>query len=149
MKPCMKCGETFSRYVYIDGGKRNLHGRKYCLECLPFKSGRLKSENALAERRAKQYTYKRNRVEDHQEKALTLKGGCCCICGYSKASWALDFHHVNPKLKTMAIARNWGAAWERLEKELEKCILVCRNCHREIEAGITEVPEECLKGIVY
>ena len=51
---------------------------------------------------------------------------------YSKSAVALAFHHVNPADKDpeFAAMRNWS--WTRIESELKKCILVCRNCHAEI-----------------
>lgn len=48
---------------------------------------------------------------------------------------SLTFHHVNPLKKEFDISGK-SISWERLKKELDKCVLVCRNCHGEIEAGI-------------
>lgn len=171
MKTCLKCQKEFPGAVVIDGKKRKLQGRKYCLDCSPFgkhtNQHKIKSGGSMkygvsavpySKRRYKDTTpeYKARLSKNAGERrkrqcarAIELKGGCCCICGYKKSPWALDFHHVNPKLKSFGVSRKWGAAWELILTELAKCILVCRNCHREIEAGITTVPEECLKGIVY
>lgn len=69
--------------------------------------------------------------------AITYKGGCCQICGYSKFQGALDLHHLNPKEKTFSIGeKGYTRSWERVRLELDKCMLVCANCHREIEGGI-------------
>lgn len=67
-------------------------------------------------------------------KAIEYKGGKCEICGYSKCIWALEFHHINPELKLFEIGNN-TFSWEKNQKELDKCILVCANCHREIESA--------------
>jgi hypothetical protein len=65
--------------------------------------------------------------------AVERFGGKCCICGYSKCLNALEFHHVDKEAKQESAAyviMRWS--WDRAKVELEKCILVCANCHREI-----------------
>jgi len=70
-------------------------------------------------------------------KLVEYKGGKCVKCGYSKCVEALIFHHVNPEEKDFNISgKSFGYA--RLQKEVDKCILVCSNCHHEIHAGILE-----------
>ena len=65
-------------------------------------------------------------------------GGKCIVCGYKKYAGALDFHHTNPKAKEFALSvKGLSYSWDSLVKEAEKCVLVCKNCHTEIEAGIT------------
>jgi 5-methylcytosine-specific restriction endonuclease McrA len=72
--------------------------------------------------------------------AIAYKGGSCQLCGYSKFQGALDLHHLNPKEKSFSIgAKGYTRPWERVRAELDKCILVCANCHREIESGIAKL----------
>lgn len=47
---------------------------------------------------------------------------------------ALDFHHVASELKEHEIAGMKNRSFERLKPELDKCILLCANCHREFHA---------------
>lgn len=83
---------------------------------------------------------RRRRVKEF---AVAYKGGKCLICGYSKYAGALDLHHVDPKTKTFGIsAKGYTRSWDAIRKETDKCVLVCANCHREIEAGITQLPRE-------
>jgi len=72
--------------------------------------------------RAKQYT-----------KNLKING--CAICGYNKCNRALNFHHVNPEDKKFQVGVNEirKRAVADLVDELNKCILLCSNCHMEIE----------------
>lgn len=63
--------------------------------------------------------------------AIEYKGGKCQICNYDKSIYALDFHHLDKNQKDFSIA-NKSYSWERIKSELDKCILVCSNCHREI-----------------
>jgi hypothetical protein len=68
-----------------------------------------------------------------KQKALEYKGGCCSMCGYSKCPTALQFHHTDPSEKDFSISKNGHSrSWERVRNELDKCILVCANCHAEI-----------------
>lgn len=70
--------------------------------------------------------------------AIEYKGGKCSICGYYKYPGALDLHHIHGK-KSFGIGdKGYTRSWETVKRELDKCILVCANCHREIEAGITQ-----------
>ena len=79
----------------------------------------------------------RNRTK---EKAVEYKGGKCVICGYNRCSSALDFHHIDPSSKDFVISQYSNRSWDIVVNELDKCILVCSNCHREIHAGFINVP---------
>lgn len=65
--------------------------------------------------------------------SVEYKGGKCERCGYNKCHQSMDFHHLDPQQKDFAIARNGHTrSWARVKIELDKCILVCKNCHGEI-----------------
>lgn len=66
--------------------------------------------------------------------AIEYKGGRCERCGYSKCHAALDFHHLDPNEKDLE--RFTGVSIEKMKIELDKCILVCSNCHREIHSDL-------------
>lgn len=68
-------------------------------------------------------------------------GGCCARCGYDRCVAALAFHHLDPTQKRMNIsAQGMGIAIETLRAEASKCVLLCSNCHAEVESGATELP---------
>jgi len=76
-----------------------------------------------------------------REMAREYKGGMCIICGYNKCQRALSFHHLNPKNKDFDLSsRGLTRSWERIKKEIDKCVLLCANCHMEIHDGITQLP---------
>lgn len=78
-----------------------------------------------------------------REQAVEYKGGKCVLCGYDRCQNALDFHHLDPKVKEFGSSRDgMTRSWERTKKEVDKCILVCSNCHREIHAGMLQLPIE-------
>jgi hypothetical protein len=70
-----------------------------------------------------------------KRQAIEYKGGACNLCKYSKCNSALEFHHLDPKEKDFAIGtEGYTRSWDKIKIELDKCILVCANCHREIHA---------------
>ncbi|OGE81296.1 MAG: hypothetical protein A3H72_00485 [Candidatus Doudnabacteria bacterium RIFCSPLOWO2_02_FULL_48_8] len=78
-----------------------------------------------------------------REMAKEYKGGKCVLCGYNKYLGALDFHHLDPSKKDFAISvRDLTRSWNKIKAELDKCVLVCANCHRELHAGISQLPSE-------
>lgn len=79
--------------------------------------------------------YQNLKVHRHKtkEELVKYKGGKCEICGYDKCIGALDFHHLDPSKKDFAISNsNIYKNLDKLKEEVDKCILVCANCHREI-----------------
>jgi hypothetical protein len=69
-----------------------------------------------------------------KEKLVAYKGGKCEICGYNKPFMSCyDFPHKNPKQKEFGIGgKGLTRSLEKLKKEVDKCLLLCRNCHGEI-----------------
>lgn len=75
-----------------------------------------------------------------KEMAVDSKGGKYSICGYNKYIGALEFHHIDPNKKDFGLGMSgMTRSWERVQKELAKCLLVCANCHREIHGGRVKV----------
>lgn len=70
-----------------------------------------------------------------KEELIQYKGGKCQICGYNKCTSALEFHHLDPTQKDFTISGG-TKSFNTLKPEVDKCILVCANCHREIHAGL-------------
>ena len=70
-----------------------------------------------------------------KQMALDYMGKKCQICGYDKCSRALVFHHINPEEKDFNIS-SANCSWDKIKKELDKCILLCSNCHAEIHDKI-------------
>lgn len=101
------------------------NNQKYCKDCKP-----------------KIIISSYERVKDFRkrmkEKALEYKGGKCIICGYNKCNRSLEFHHINPSEKEFNISKSLNTKWEFIKEELDKCILVCSNCHNEIHEGLVE-----------
>jgi hypothetical protein len=136
MKICEICGTIFPNQIKIDGKYRNLKNRKNCLTCSPFglHNTKVLSPKPDGQRRklGKKVVSWRQRVK---LKAIEYKGGKCQICDYSRCHQALEFHHLDPTQKEFALS-GISRSWDLIRCEVDKCILVCANCHREIHAGI-------------
>jgi 5-methylcytosine-specific restriction endonuclease McrA len=95
-----------------------------CLQCKKVASVRKSSFCTLCNRKN---LYRRNKL-----KAIQLKGGKCQLCHYDRCLAALDFHHIrNGEDKEFAISQHLHN-WKKVLPELEKCILLCKNCHVEL-----------------
>ena len=114
---CQICGNEFE---IIDKG----WNRKYCYECSPKidTSGKTLTH-------AQNITIKRRAIK---EMLIDYKGGKCERCGYNKCNRALEFHHLNPQEKDFSISKHINRNIEELKSEVDKCILLCSNCHAEV-----------------
>jgi len=128
---CSKCRKEF-----ILNQKRNK--KRFCIACgkeLP-----KKKKNYYCKECETKHFFDKNYKRIIKLKAIEYKGGKCAICGYDKTLFALTFHHVNPKNKKFNISNfskiDKGMVWERVKHELDKCILVCNNCHCEINSEL-------------
>ena len=80
--------------------------------------------------------YTNDRQKRNKERAIIQKGGKCERCGYSKSVAALEFHHRDRTEKGQGIAKMMLRKWNDILAEIEKCDLLCSNCHREVEEEI-------------
>jgi transposase len=75
-----------------------------------------------------------------KERLVADAGGRCVVCGYDAYAGALQFHHVDPTQKRFGLARGGlTRPWDEVRQEARKCVLLCGNCHAEVEAGLVEV----------
>jgi len=74
--------------------------------------------------------------------AVEYKGGRCFSCGYDRCLDALELHHISSSEKDFGISdKGYTRSWAKIKEELDKCVLLCANCHRETHAGM-QLPEE-------
>jgi predicted transcriptional regulator len=110
-KTCGLCGVEKDLVDYRK--RKNGKPSSYCKEC--------------------QSSYTSQRRRDIKLRAIDYKGGECQVCGYDKYPGALQFHHLDPNEKDFNIAyRGHSRSWKSVKEELDKCIMVCANCHAEI-----------------
>ena len=103
-------------------GKPSVHQRNYCNNC---------------QKKVRRYRIKIAAVE--------YLGGCCSRCGYTGNLNAFDIHHKDPSLKEIEFRASGSLSWDKIRSELDKCVLLCANCHRITHAelaGYDKVLEE-------
>jgi hypothetical protein len=164
---CRKCKKEFKSYMKIDGKYRRLHKRKFCIECSPFGSRNTKPDDPSRKSVFGQVNYKKkpysqwsekgkeirkkhtyNYIHKKRLKALEMKNNKCSICSNNDID-CLTFHHKNreEKLFNLSILEFRKYSWPKIEKEVEKCILVCFNCHMKIESDIENLKEKSKQHI--
>lgn len=151
-KICEKCKKQFTS----ENGKIRLRKRKYCLDCSPFKKQKVNSDDYLIcskckkertrnefywfktkpdikkDKRCKKCCWQQEYIRKRKikQELIDYAGGKCKICGYNKSTYALEFHHLNTNEKDFSISGKILSP--TIKAEIDKCILVCSNCHREI-----------------
>ena len=107
-RKCYVCGETDPEKFYG-------HKRSICGVC--------------------RNKYNHKKAQEKRKFMIEYLGGSCLSCGYSKYSCSLDVHHKDPKEKDINFntSRYWSK--EKLIVELNKCILLCKNCHAAHHSG--------------
>lgn len=112
---CKKEKNLTDFYLRNRNEKNNLEPSTYCKPC------------------TRKLTVTRGR--DLKIQAVKLKGGKCENCGYNHYIGALEFHHLDPSEKEISFSKS-RRSFENLKAELEKCVLLCSNCHREEHAKL-------------
>lgn len=148
MKICITCNNSFPHKVQF-GKKIHLSGnRSRCYNCSPIRSRNgnnihnvpnnisleeQKKINTLKIQRRGQQKLRESR-NNRKAELVKLKGGCCQKCGYNKCLASLCFHHRNSQEKLFNIDRTVlnQYKWERILEEVNKCDLLCSNCHNEL-----------------
>ena len=102
------------------------HGHtEHVLRAARYRCRRCASEAVSAYRRS----VKRRLVEE--------AGGSCRLCGYDRCVAALEFHHIDPSTKRFSLSlKGVARAFDTVREEAAKCVLLCSNCHAEVEAGV-------------
>jgi hypothetical protein len=67
-------------------------------------------------------------------------GGRCAVCGYDRCIVNMHFHHVDPATKALNMTAQMGRSLAAFREEAKKCVLLCANCHGEVEAGLIDSP---------
>ena len=156
---CKKCDKEFKTLIVIEGKQRNLGTRKFCLDCSPFGLHNTKkldtcNDSSVCKVCSKEFVPDRSkghrkdrcgtcitstRHKQIKLKALLYKGSKCVKCSYDKCVEALHFHHLEPEHKDFTVGGSYNRKWEVIEKELDKCILLCANCHAETHSSSLNV----------
>ena len=92
-----------------------------------------KEKRTYSDRRQYLIEAVRKRRKEIRKRAVAYKGYRCERCGYDDCMEALEFHHNDPSKKDFGISsKGYTRSWMRVQKELDKCVMLCANCHREV-----------------
>lgn len=121
---------------------RELGSRYAILQCIHHGRTRFILENRGYHRcvkcRAERVSAWRRRAK---RRLVEAAGGSCALCGYARFRGALQFHHLDPATKEFSISREGVTrSFTELQAEAAKCVLLCANCHAEVEGGFSTVP---------
>ncbi len=119
-KTCPKCHNIYprnSKHFYSRKNRRDFSG--YCKSC-----------NTVV---------KMEQIRELKRQCLEHLGGKCLICKYDAYDGALDFHHKKPDEKEFQISKFRSLKFENIVKELNKCVILCATCHREVHGGIRSI----------
>lgn len=162
MPVCKRCGVRFPNRYSIEGKTKNLGKRKFCLQCSPW--GRHNTRNLciapangrtlVCKQCGRAYEYDRRKGHtttrcnscsvngrrfEKKQRAVDYLGGKCVVCGYARSVVALQFHHREATEKEFAISGSHARSWASILRELDKCVLLCANCHAELHAGLISI----------
>jgi hypothetical protein len=144
----MNCGQTNVRYWLK---KFNLTTKSLvCKTCGKILEGKrvifcsMRCKHLEPKNKQNVYIRQQERGKQRKLSLIKLKGGCCELCGYSKNAAALQFHHEDPTKKEHGLdARKLSnSSWEWCVSELEKCKLLCANCHAETHYPNHTLPKD-------
>ena len=140
---CRKCADPIPNRVKINGLFRNIQNRKFCLKCSPFQKHNTRPDGprklSVVQRRERWCQYAKTALLKARQRKLeliALSGGKCTRCGYCRYAGSLEFHHRKRKTKKfeLTITTLRYMNWKTILAEHAKCVLLCSNCHREVEA---------------
>jgi hypothetical protein len=132
LRHCTKCGRDLPESDFYTRGNSL---KSWCKEC--FKADVISRRSSGIKRgRPEKIDDGLTRNERKKQFAVDYLGGKCSNpeCGYNKCLDAMEFHHKDPEQKDFQISEaiRRYISDEEILKELDKCILLCSNCHREL-----------------
>jgi len=90
----------------------------------------------------------KHRIQEHRRKikrkAIDYCGGKCRKCSYNRCLSAMVFHHLDPSKKDFNLNGN-SIGWKKSKKEIDKTILLCKNCHAELHSDQWELTDELVE----
>ena len=117
------------------GWNKGIDSNPLCKHCGETKRSMFYKKNKTNCKKCQAKITEKKRVAN-RELLLEYKGGKCEHCGYNRYRGALEFHHKDPAEKDPTGLRK--RSLDALKKEVDKCVLLCANCHREEHARMEE-----------
>jgi hypothetical protein len=135
MKTCTTCKETKPLDSFYRKASSSDGHERYCKKCHKVRT-------------KAHYT---NNSEVYKKRALTNRNSNCALLREYKSNlsctvckenrpWCLDFHHPDPSKKEFGIG-SMRSSWNRMKDEIDKCVVLCRNCHADEHHRLKNIPQ--------
>lgn len=134
MKICSRCNEEKELTAFYRAATMKDGYQPCCKTCADIQTKNSRSKK-LDHYRGLQQKYKKIR----QTALLELKRKeTCVVCGEDEPV-CLDFHHVDPTTKLFDVSDIKGYGLQKINEEINKCVVICANCHRKLHANILTI----------
>jgi predicted HNH restriction endonuclease len=128
---CKKLNRS-KRSVQHKAVRIDLSRKSYKFNIPPRESRTVIDKRYYEKHKETRYKEKMKRINNLKKELKIKLGGKCSKCGYNKAFCALDFHHNQGDKEGNVSRLIKDFSKQKALKEIEKCILLCANCHREL-----------------
>lgn len=135
MKRCNRCKEEKDLEAFSIHRARPDGRQVTCKEC--YKTLNNQSYMNSSSSRKQKVAERRNRVKAENKEIIkkVKDDNPCCFCGETEHC-CLDFHHKDPTQKEFEISNSMKKNKGKLVEEIDKCVVICSNCHRKHHAGL-------------
>lgn len=136
-KICPNCKKEKSLSEWNKDSARSSGTQAYCRECTRLRdreyyhSNRQDRKNKIRERAEKERERVGQMILEYKKQGCKFCKEIECIC--------MDFHHLRDKDFAIGDSTRKNYSLNRVKKEIEKCLVVCSNCHRKIHAGLIKI----------
>ncbi len=131
-KRCTKCNEEKLLRDFRKDSRRSDNRQSACKVCMRS----LQRSSYMVRYGPKVRTRNNQRALEMRARVAQYKAERGCSLCSERVLQCLDFHHLDPDEKDFQMSRVSTQSWERILKEINKCILVCKNCHTKIHSGL-------------
>lgn len=130
-KTCTKCHVEKNTSEFRKDKDKSDGLQTFCKVC-----ARAHHRSNYSTKYAAKYSARNNkRRQDATMKLQEYKQQLACkVCGETEPV-CLEFHHLDPATKDLAISQMMSYTWERIQEEIQKCVCLCSNCHRKVHIG--------------
>lgn len=142
-KVCTGCGEDKDFALFNKNAKKKDGLQTWCRDCTKLKNNATYLSSESHRKRIKENNART--VSENKDFVRMLKSSGCLCCSENDPV-ALDFHHLDEKTKDGNVSDLFRYGKKKLMREIEKCVILCANCHRKVHAGVISLPERKEEG---
>ncbi len=136
-KKCIGCSESLKVDLFSFKDKKRGIFQSRCKACYNEYNRKYYQKGENLKQLARVKTNRQKYTEIYKD---WKSNQSCVICGEDSPE-CIDLHHVDPSVKEGTISQMINSrSWDRIQEEIQKCVVVCSNCHRKIHSGRIKCP---------